>query len=60
MSDRMSENMSYRMSDIMTTASVPEYLSERVPEAKVVSNRMSADCSKQSHVINVKLKCEGS
>ena len=37
-----------------------EYMSERVPEANVVSNRLSGDCSKQSHAINVKLKCEGS
>ena len=44
----------------MTTASVSEYMSERVPEAKVVSNRLSGDCSKQSHAINVKLKREGS
>ena len=60
MPDRMSENMSYRMPDRMTTASVLEYMSERVPEAKVVSNRLSGDCSKQSHAIHVKLKCEGS
>ena len=31
-----------------------------MPEAKVVSNRLSGDCSKQSHAINVKSKCEGS
>ena len=49
-----------RMPDRLTTASWLEYMSERVPEAKVVSNRLSGDCSKQSHAINVKLKCEGS
>ena len=49
-----------RMPDRMATLSVLEYMSERVPEAKVVSNRLSGDCSKQSHAINVKLKCEGS
>ena len=49
-----------RMPDRMTTASVLEYMSERVPEAKVVSNRLSGDCSKQSHALNVKLKCERS
>ena len=48
-----------RMPDRMTTAPVLEYMSERVPEAKVVSNRFSGDCSKQSHAMNVKLKCEG-
>ena len=35
-------------------------MSERVPEAKVVSNKLARDCSKQSHVMHVKLKCEGS
>ena len=60
MPDRMSENMSFRMPDGMTTASVLEYMSERVPEVQVVSNRLSEDCSKQRHAINVKLKCEGS
>ena len=35
-------------------------MSERVPEAKVVSNRLARDCWKQSHVMHVKLKCEGS
>ena len=44
------------MPDRMTTASVLEYMSEREPEAKVLSNRTSADCSKQSHAVNVKLK----
>ena len=52
--------MSEHMPDRMTTASVSEYMSERVPEAKVVSNRLSGDCPKQSHAIHVKLKCEGS
>ena len=37
-----------------------EYMSERMPEARVVSNRLSADSSKQSHAISVKFKCEGS
>ena len=60
MPDRMSENMSYRMPDRMTTASVLEYMSERVPEAEVVSNIWSGDCSKQSYACDVKLKCEGS
>ena len=55
----VSENMSYRMPDRMTTASVLERMSERVPEGKVVSSRMSGDCSKQSHAINLKLKREG-
>ena len=49
-----------RMPDRMTTASVLEYMSERVPEAKVLSSRLSGDCPKQSHAIHVKLKCEGS
>ena len=40
------------MPDRMTTASVLEYVSERVPEAEVVSSRLSGDCSKQSHAIN--------
>ena len=48
------------MPDRITTAPVLEYMSERVPEAKVVSNRMSGDCAKQSHAIDVKLKHEGS
>ena len=50
----MYEGMRDRMPDRMATASVLEYMSERVPEAKVVSNRLSGDCSKQSHAINVK------
>ena len=49
-----------RMPDRMATASVLEYMSDRVPEAKVVSNRLPGDCSKQHHAINLKLKCEGS
>ena len=49
-----------RMPDGLTTASVLECMSERVPEVQVVPNRLSGDCSKQSHTINVKLKCEGS
>ena len=49
-----------RMQHRMTTASVLEYMSEGVPEAKVVSSRLSGDCSKQTHAINVKLTCEGS
>ena len=59
----MPENLNFmpdRMPDRMATAPVLEYMSERVPEAKVVSNRLSGDCSKQSRAINVKLKCEGS
>ena len=52
----MPERMPYRLA----TASVLEYMSERVPEAKVVSNRLSGDCPKQSHATNAKLKCEGS
>ena len=59
MPDRFLECMPDRMPDRMTTASVLEYMSERVPEAKVVWNRLSGDCWKQSHAINVKLKCEG-
>ena len=54
------ECMPDRMPDRMATASVLEYMSERVPEAKVVPNRLSGDCSKQSHAVNVKLKCERS
>ena len=48
------------MPDRMTTASVLEYMSERVPEAEVVSNIWSGDCSKQSYACDVKLKYEGS
>ena len=49
-----------RMPDRTTTASVLEYMSERVPEAKVVPNRLSGDCSKQSDAVHLKLKCERS
>ena len=56
MPDRMSENMSYRMPGRMTTASVLEYMSKRKPEAKVVPNRMSADCTRTSHAINVQFE----
>ena len=45
MPDRMLDRMS-------------EFTSDRMPDR--LPERMSADCSKQSHAINVKLKCEGS
>ena len=35
-------------------------MSKRKPEAKVVSNRLSGDCSTQSQAINIELKSEGS
>ena len=45
-----------RMPDRLATAPVLEYMSDRVPEAKALSNRLSGDCSKQNYAVRIETR----